>query len=57
MIAVDDIKSASDWSYKNKFDSFESLAKGDSFGYVGQLVGYAKASGKNIGGWWVVNKV
>jgi hypothetical protein len=53
---VDDIKSASDWSYKNKFDSFESLANGDSFGYVGQLVGYAKASGKNIGGWWVVNK-
>ncbi len=53
---VDDIKSASDWSYKNKFDSFETLANGDSFGYVGQLVGYAKASGKNIGGWWVVNK-
>ena len=53
---VDDIKSASDWSYKNKFASFESLANGDSFGYVGQLVGYAKASGKNIGGWWVVNK-
>jgi len=53
---VDDIKSASDWSYKNKFDSFESLANGDSFGYVGQLVGYAKASGKNIGGWWVLNK-
>lgn len=53
---VDDIKSASDWSYKNKFDSFESLASGDSFGYVGQLVAYAKASGKDIGGWWAVNK-
>ena len=53
---VDDIKSASDWSYRNKFASFESVASGDSFGYVGQLVGYAKASGKNIGGWWVVNK-
>jgi hypothetical protein len=53
---VDDIKSASDWSYKNKFASFESVANGDSFGYVGQLVGYTKASGKNIGGWWVVNK-
>ena len=53
---VDDIKSASYWSYKNKFASFESVANGDSFGYVGQLVGYAKASGKNIGGWWVVNK-
>ena len=53
---VDDIKSASDLSYRNKFASFESVANGDSFGYVGQLVGYAKASGKNIGGWWVVNK-
>ena len=54
--AVDDIKSASDWSYKYKFDSYESLASGDSFGYVGQLAGYAKASGYKAGGWWVVNK-
>jgi hypothetical protein len=54
--SVDDIKSASDWSYKYKFDSFESLQKGDSFGYIGQLAGYASASGKNAGGWWVVNK-
>ena len=54
--AVDDIKSASDWSYKYKFDSFESLASGDSFGYVGQLTGYAKAAGKKAGGWWVLNK-
>ena len=54
--AVDDIKSASDWSYKYKFDSYESLASGDSFGYVGQLAGYAKASGYRAGGWWVVNK-
>tara|TARA_E500000318_G_C3502171_1_gene188817 strand:- start:40 stop:906 length:867 start_codon:yes stop_codon:yes gene_type:complete len=54
--AVDDIKSASNWSYNNKFKSYESLAEHDSFGYVGQLAGYAKASGKNVGGWWVVNK-
>jgi len=54
--AVDDIKSASDWSYRNKFDSFDTLASGDGFGYVGQLAGYAKASGKRAGGWWVVNK-
>ena len=54
--AVDDIKSASDWSYRNKFDSFETLKNGDSFGYVCQLAGYAKASGKEAGGWWVVNK-
>ena len=54
--AVDDVKSASDWSYKNKFDSYDTLSKGDGFGYVGQLAGYAKASGKKVGGWWVVNK-
>jgi hypothetical protein len=54
--AVDDIKSASDWSYRNKFESYDSLASGDSFGYVAQLAGYAKASGKKVGGWWVVNK-
>ena len=54
--AVDDVKSASDWSYRNKFESFDTLKSGDSFGYVGQLAGYAKASGKKAGGWWVVNK-
>ena len=54
--AVDDVKSASDWSYRNKFDSFDTLKSGDAFGYVGQLAGYAKATGKKAGGWWVVNK-
>lgn len=54
--AVDDVKSASDWSYKHKFTSFETLAEKDGFGYVGQLAGYAEASGKRAGGWWVVNK-
>jgi len=54
--AVDDIKSASDWSYRNKFESYNTLASGDGFGYVSQLAGYAKASGKKVGGWWVVNK-
>ena len=54
--AVDDVKSASNWSYTNKFESYDKLASGDSFGYVGQLAGYAKASGKDVGGWWVVNK-
>jgi len=54
--AVDDIKSASDWSYRNKFESYDTLAAGDGFGYIGQLAGYAKASGKRVGGWWVVNK-
>ena len=54
--AVDDIKSASNWSYTNKFESYDSLASGDGFGYVAQLAGYAKAAGKKAGGWWVVNK-
>jgi len=54
--ALDDVKSASPWSYQNKFESYDTLAEGDSFGYVGQLAGYVKASGKKVGGWWVVNK-
>jgi len=54
--AVDDVKSASDWSYRDKFKSYQSLADKDTFGYVSQLAGYAQASGYNAGGWWVVNK-
>ena len=53
---VDDIKSASPWSYNNKFVNLETLQQGDSFGYVSQLVGYAKGADKDVGGWWVVNK-
>ena len=54
--SVDDIKSASDWSYKHKFESFTSLKEKDAFGYVAQLAGYAKASNSDVGGWWVINK-
>lgn len=54
--AVDDVKSASPWSYQNKFASSAALAEGDGFGYIPQLVGYARAAGKKAGGWWVVNK-
>ena len=53
---IDDVKSASPWSFTNKFDSLESLQKSDGFGYIPQLVGYSKAAGKEVGGWWVVNK-
>ena len=53
---IDDVKSASPWSYQHKFIDFDTLSKNDSFGYVAQLVGYAKAANKNVGGWWVVNK-
>ena len=54
--AIDDVKSASPFSYDNKFESFDTLSKGDSFGYIPQLVGYAVAADKKVGGWWVVNK-
>jgi len=54
--AVDDIKSASNWSYVHKFESYDTLKEGDTFGYVGQLAGYAKAAKQKAGGWWVVNK-
>jgi len=54
--AVDDVKSASNWSYNNKFESFDTLKQGDAFGYIAQLAGYAKAADKKAGGWWVVNK-
>jgi hypothetical protein len=53
---VDDIKSASAWSYKNKFESYDKLYHMDDFGYVAQLAGYAKGLGKKAGGWWVINK-
>ena len=53
---VDDVKSASPWSYQHKFSDFETLSKCDTFGYVSQLVGYAVAAGKEVGGWWVINK-
>lgn len=53
---VDDVKSASPWAYENKFVDFATLQSKDSFGYISQLVGYAKAKGVPVGGWWVVNK-
>lgn len=54
--AVDDVKSASPWSYENKFKDYDTLASDDSFGYVAQLAGYAKAMNLKAGGWWVINK-
>jgi len=53
---LDDIKSASPWSYMNKFKDYESLAEKDSFGYIAQLAGYAQATGTIPNGWWVINK-
>ena len=54
--AIDDIKSASAWSYTHKFKSFHDLNSMDDFGDVAQLAGYAKALNKEAGGWWVINK-
>ena len=53
---IDDVKSASWYSYNNKFDSIEEMQKSDGFGYVSQLVGYSEGAGKDVGGWWVINK-
>lgn len=51
-----DIKSASPYSFANKFQSYESLTESDDFGYVPQLYGYSKARDLPPGGWIVVDK-
>lgn len=51
-----DIKSASPFAFEHKFKDFQSLQRSDSFGYLAQGYGYAKASGKDLGGWIVINK-
>jgi len=53
---VDDVKSASPWSYENKFKDYTTLAEKDSFGYIAQLAGYSEAAKVQPGGWWVINK-
>lgn len=51
-----DIKSCSDWAFRNKWTNFDTMKAGDSFGYVVQLFGYSESQGKQAGGWFVVNK-
>jgi hypothetical protein len=51
-----DVKSASGWSFKNKFKDFDTVFKDDHFGYVCQGFGYAEALQIPFGGWIVVNK-
>jgi hypothetical protein len=53
---VYDIKSASSYSFKEKFSSYESLKEQDTFGYIPQLFGYSKAADKEPGGFIVVDK-
>lgn len=52
-----DTKSCSPWAYTNKWSlGMDGLRQSDDFGYVSQLVGYAEAENKPVGGWFVVNK-
>lgn len=51
-----DIKTASPFSYENKFSGYESVTKGDTFGYTAQGFGYAQADASPFGGWIVRNK-
>ncbi len=54
-----DIKSASDWAFKNKFTNYggyEKIKEDDPFGYLMQGFLYSEASGLPFGGWIVVNK-
>lgn len=54
---VYDVKSCSPWAFNNKWSKgYEGLKQSDDFGYIGQLVGYAKAKGKEPGGWIVMCK-
>lgn len=54
---VYDIKSSSPWGFANKWElGYQAVAEKDTFGYVGQLLGYADAQDKELGGWVVVDK-
>lgn len=52
-----DVKSASPYSFENKFDGTAILSGDDSFGYVEQLFAYANARKQKAKGWIVINKV
>jgi hypothetical protein len=52
-----DIKSTSPWGFTNKWmKGYSGLAEDDSFGYIGQIMGYSDAQDKEPGGWVVINK-
>lgn len=52
-----DLKSCSDWAFKNKFNkSFEEMLTDDYFGYVDQLFFYSIGRKVRVGGWIVQNK-
>jgi len=49
-----DVKTASDWSYNNKFT--EDGIKDDAFGYIKQLSGYGKTEDRDTGYFLALNK-
>ena len=52
-----DIKSCSPYAFLHKWaDGWEGVYHHDTFGYVAQLFGYAKAQDKPMGGWIVIDK-
>ncbi len=52
-----DIKSSSPYLFEHKWnDGWNGVYHKDTFGYVEQLYGYAKAQNKGMGGWIVVDK-
>ena len=54
-----DIKSASPWSYENKFSGrggYEVIKEDDAFGYIMQGYLYSESQGKPFGGWIAINK-
>jgi hypothetical protein len=52
-----DIKSSSTWGFQHKWsEGWEGIFHTDTFGYVDQLYGYAKAQNKRAAGWIVVDK-
>lgn len=53
---VHDVKSASPWSFNNKFQDTDSLKRNDSYGYVPQLLFYSRGGAGKLGGFYVLNK-
>lgn len=51
-----DSKSASPWSFDNKFNDFSTMEADDPFGYCGQAFGYSNADNKHFAGWIVFDK-
>lgn len=51
-----DVKSATNWSYTNKFESGKIYRGDDSFGYIPQILGYKEAIGSLEAAFLVANK-